>query len=92
MFSVVDAPTHGSNILDQVFANQPRVYKSLVFKSLMKTKHMAVLVTDKLTSNCNGASSNCNAATTRVKIKLHDLRPHNFDRLRYILGNKVGCL
>ena len=89
LVSIVDEPTHCSNILDQVFVNQPGVYKSLVFKSLLKRKHMAVLVTDKLTSNCNDASSNCNAASKRVKINIYDLHPHHIDRLRYFWYPKL---
>ena len=55
------------------------------FKSLVKTKHMAVLVTDKRTSKYNGASFYCNDASKRFKMKIHDLCPHNIDRLRYFL-------
>ena len=47
LFFTVDAPMHGHNIFDQVFINQPGVYKFLFFpKSVVKTKHIGVLETN----------------------------------------------
>ena len=78
LMSIVDALTHGNNVFDQVIVNRLGVYKSLAdfftrLKSQVKTKHKAVLLIDKLTSNCNVASSNCNAASKKVKVKMYDL-------------------
>jgi len=40
---LVDMRTHCHNILDRIFCNGPDLYSTTVFRSLIKTKHQAVL-------------------------------------------------
>ena len=75
---VVKQPTHGGNILDKVFTNRPDCFSVSVSKSLLKTKHLFVLVT--------GNSPCPHTKPKRVKAKLLDLRAHNIDYLRYMVG------
>ena len=53
---LVDKSTHGNNILDRVFCSRPDLYYSEVFKSLNKTKHSAVIVSNNCVSSnhCKG--------------------------------------
>jgi len=41
---IVHEITHGKNVLDKVITNRPDLFSSCVLRSLLKTKHMAVLV------------------------------------------------
>ena len=36
--------THGNNALDKVFINRPDIFSTTVLRSLLKTKHSAILV------------------------------------------------
>lgn len=79
---LVDRPTHCSNIIDKIFVSNPEAYtKCLVTKSLVKTKHMAVILTN---------SSNCRPTHTTNKAKqkclVYDFRQPNIDYLRHTLG------
>ena len=65
----VKQPTHGGNILDKVFTNRPDCFSVSVSKSLLKTKHLFVLV--------KGNSPCPHTKPKRVKAKLLDLRAHN---------------
>jgi hypothetical protein len=77
---LVNEPTHGTNILDKVFVNQSDMYVTNVFKSTVKTKHKAIhLHTDHI------LGPKC-AERKRPKVVLYDLRSHNVDRLRCVLG------
>jgi len=42
---VVTTPTHNQNLIDKVFTNRPDLYDAHCFRSLVKTKHLAVLIT-----------------------------------------------
>ena len=75
---IVDTPTHGNNLLDKVFINVPDGYKTQVFKSLVKTKHQAVLVVPYGASYC--------VPNKPQKSTLYDLHSHNIDLLRYCIG------
>jgi len=44
LIQIVDTQTYSNNLIDKVFLNVPDVYTSIVFKSLVKTKHQTVLV------------------------------------------------
>ena len=76
---LVASPTHGGKILDKFFINRPDLYQVKVFKSVVKTKHMAVLA-EPLDGS---AGTTCNF---RRKVTIYDTREHNIDRLRYELG------
>ena len=45
---IVDAVIHGSNILNQVYTNRPDMCHALASKSLIKIKHMTVLVSSNI--------------------------------------------
>jgi Reverse transcriptase (RNA-dependent DNA polymerase) len=81
---IVTMPTHGKNIIDKVFCNRPDIFSSLVLKSLVKTKHDAVLVNDQTVTRSI-------LAVTRKKIIVHDLRSHNIDKLRFNIGSFNWC-
>ena len=79
---LVETPTHGDNLLDKFFISRPDIYSTAPpFKSLVKTKHMAVLAVP-----VTGSSAGNLAKTERQKIRLYDKRAHNIDRLRHALG------
>jgi len=80
LVQVVDAVTHGSNILDQVYTNRSDIYHAVVFKSLIKTKHMSVVVSSR--PNDFQQAHAC-TAPKRKRTLLYDLREHNIDRLCY---------
>lgn len=44
LHQLVTDVTHGNNVLDKVFINRPDIYSTIVLRSLLKTKHSAVLV------------------------------------------------
>jgi len=77
---IVDQPTHGDNYLDKVFVNLPDVYSSVVFKSIIKTKHRAIGLSSVTPMPC--------PSDKRRKVRVFDLRSHNIDKLRYYIG---GC-
>ena len=78
LVQVVDAVTHGSNILDQVYTNRSDIYHAVVSKSLIKTKHMSVVVSSR--PNDFQQAHAC-TAPKRKRTLLYDLREHNIDRL-----------
>jgi len=41
---IVEYPTHGQSLIDKVFVNRPDIYVADVFRSIIKTKHCAVLL------------------------------------------------
>jgi len=43
---IVHSNTHGHNILDRVYTSRPDLYSALVVKSLINTKHLAVICSD----------------------------------------------
>ena len=45
LVQLVHQPTHGKNTLD-FFCSRPDIFMATVFKSLIKTKHQAVMVTE----------------------------------------------
>ena len=75
---LVNMPTHGNKILDKVFVSQPGVYVCKVVKSIVKTKHMAIVL--------SAESESVNSSTARRKVKLYDLKPHNITRLQHAIG------
>ena len=66
----------GNNVLDCVYTNRPDMYSARVLKSLIKTKHVAVIVA--------GADPFLVCPDTkREKIAFYDFRAPNINRLRY---------
>jgi hypothetical protein len=76
---LVVTPTHGGKILDKFFINRPDFYQVKVFKSIVKTKHMAVLA-EPLDG---GTDTTWNI---KRKVTIYDTREHNVNRLRHELG------
>ena len=76
LIQLVSTATHGNNILDKVFTNRPDLYNACVLKSLIKTKHAAVLISNEPAKLCY---------TKRKTAELWDLRQHNIDRLRFAI-------
>ena len=81
LMQIVKEPTHGPNILDKVFVNRPDIFFTTVISSLIKTKHLAVIVTEVTESS--GVKLD---KTGRKKISFADVRQHNIDKLRYMLS------
>ena len=80
LYELVDLPTHGSKVLDKFFISLPDLYRpASVCRSLIKTKHMGILVQPLTVSVCRPKSH-------RHKVRLYDKRAHNIDRLRNALG------
>ena len=78
---IVSDVTHGNNILDKVYVNRPDLYCTMVVRSLLKTKHCAVLVHPNDKPICLPT-----AVPKRRKVEFHDLRQCNIDKLRWSLG------
>lgn len=81
--------THGQNTLDKVYTSRPDLYSALVVKSLVNTKHLAVVFS---TIDC--FPTNISTGNKPQKIPLYDLRAHNVDRLRYYVATYdwTSCL
>ena len=78
LVQLVSGPTHNQNLIDKVFTNRPDMFITSCFKSVVKTKHMAILIAPP------GVSNICRS--NRFSVTLHDLRTHNIDRIRNALG------
>ena len=77
---MVSSPTHCGHIIDKVFVSRPDLYMCLVVRSVLKTKHSAVILT------CPQNACNLPSPHAKRKVKLYDLRSPNIDRLRYSLS------
>lgn len=76
-------PTHCKNIIDKFFISRTELYKASVFKSTVKTKHKALIITPFTHKNIdNNQLYKC----VKRKSVVYDLRPHCIDFLRYRLG------
>jgi hypothetical protein len=75
---IVLTSTHGMNTLDKVFINRPDLFQVTVYKSLIKTKHLAVIVYGE---ECKPVSRNI-----RRTVRIYDHRSHNIDKLRYTIA------
>jgi len=75
---IVHDITHGKKILDKVFINCPDLFVASVYKSLLKTKHSAVLIN----SGAQSSSTVITRPTKRKQVKVYDVRSHAIDRLR----------
>lgn len=76
--SLVNSYTHGEKILDKIFVNQPDIYVCAIVKSIVKTKHMAIVLQTQTVAT--------KSSIARRKVKVYDLRPHNITRLQYAIG------
>ena len=80
---IVKEPTHCGRLLDKVFTNRPDLFVASTTKSLIKTKHSALLVRP-----CNSMANVIPPSNQkRKKVTLYDTRQFNIDRLRYFIGN-----
>jgi len=78
LIQLASTATHKDNILDKVFTNWPDLYNTCVLKTLIKTKHAAVLVSNDPPARL--------CSTKRRTAELWDLRQHNIDRLHFAIG------
>ena len=83
---IVNKPTHCNHILDKVYTNRPDIYEADVFISLVKTKHRAVYVRQRVGASVMTENQN------RAKFILYDLRQHHIDSLRFYLGILIGAV
>lgn len=77
---LVSGPTHGNNLIDKFFVTRGDLYRAVVCKSIVKTKHKAVLATP-----CAGVQKTVSQPARR-KFCVYDTRAHNIDYLRFALG------
>ena len=82
LLQIVTTPTHNLNLIDKVFVNHPDKYEAYCIQSLIKTKHMAVLIVP-VGAHC---PDNLVKKHKRTTVSVYDLRSHNIDRLRYAIG------
>lgn len=75
LVQMVSTPTHCGHLIDKIFVSCPYVYNCTVYRSILKTKHCGILLTN---SDDPLPVSSC-----KRKVQLFDLRAHNIDRLRY---------
>jgi len=78
---LVCTATHGNKVLDKIFTNRPDLFTAVVCKSLVKTKHSAVIVGPDRCFTMNTGRS-CN----RTVVSIYDHRTHHIDRLRCAIG------
>lgn len=78
LVQLVSSPTHNQNLIDKVFTNRPDMFITSCFKSVVKTKHMAILIAPP------GVRNTCHS--NRFTVTLYDLRAHNIDRIRNAFG------
>ena len=78
---LVCTATHGNKVLDKIFTNRPDLFTAVVCKSLLKTKHSAVIVRPDRCFTMNTGRS-CN----RTVVSIYDHRTHHIDRLRCAIG------
>ena len=77
---MVVTSTHGNKIIDKVFVRQSDVYNCMVVKSLLKTKHMAVILSPAI------ETERCMELGPRQKVPVFDLREPFVNKLRYYIG------
>ena len=70
--------THGNNILDKIFTNSFN-YKAVTIRSLLKTKHLAILA--------HATDSNFHPTGSSKKVVVYDLRQQYIDRLRAAIAS-----
>jgi len=78
---LVCTATHGNKVLDKILTNRPDLFTAVVCKSLVKTKHSAVIVGPDRCFTMNTGRS-CN----RTVVSIYDHRTHHIDRLRCAIG------
>jgi len=77
---LVLTPTHGSKIIDKMFVSHQDIYHCSVVKSVLKTKHMAVLLHSSRDTGPQKQSGK------RQKATVLDLREPFINKLRYYIG------
>jgi len=78
---IVHDITHGKKVLDKVFINHPDMFTACVYKSLLKTKHNAVLISNET------QIARQVVKTERKHVKVYDVRSHAMDRLRAAIAD-----
>ena len=83
LVQIVTTATHGNNILDKVFVSRTDLFCTFTIKSLIKTRHQAVVVKPCCTTELKTSSQDPNNISSASIV--YDIREHNIDRLRYYL-------
>jgi len=79
---MVTTVTHGNRTIDKIFLSQPHLFLCTTVKSIVKTKHLAVLLLPNSTRPITVPSSG-----NRKKVKVYDLSSHNIAYLRFAIHN-----
>lgn len=77
---LVTTATHGNSLIDKVFVSHSDIFRCSVLKSLLKTKHMAILLSPA------SSSGSVSGPQSRRKVSVPDLREPYINKLRYIIG------
>ena len=68
LVQMVSSPIHCGHIIDKVFVSRPDLYTCVVVRSVLKTKHCAVILT------CPQDACHLPSPRTKRKVKLYYLR------------------
>ena len=80
---LVCTATHGNKVLDKIFTNRPDLFTAVVCKSLVKTKHSAVIVRpDRCFTMNTGRSAMVLLLVSMITVP----STHHIDRLRCAIG------
>ena len=77
---LVTTATHGNSLTDKVFVSHSDIFRCSILKSLLKTKHMAILLSPA------SSSGSVSGPRSRRKVSVPDLREPYINKLRYIIG------
>ena len=78
---MVTTVTHGSKIIDKVFVSHPELFTCDTIKSIVKTKHLAVILHSATRSLLTPRG------TFRRRVIVYDLKLHNIIRLRHAIND-----
>ena len=77
---LVTTATHGNSLIDKVFVSHSDIFRCSVLKSLLKTKHTAILLSPA------SSSGSVSGLQSRRKVSVPDIREPYINKLRYTIG------
>jgi len=80
---MVTTVTHGSKIIDKVFVRDPELFTCYTIKSIVKTKHLAVI----LHSATRSLLTPRGTLRRKVIVHVYDLKLHNIIRLGHAIND-----
>ena len=83
---LVTTATHGNSLIDKVFVSHSGIFRCSVLKSLLKTKHMAILLSPA------SSSESVSGRQCRRKVSVPDLRESYINKLRYYNWSHLFCV